>query len=131
MKTIAWSRYTAICADCNRRFRVDLEALAIARTQGGPEEECLSDRDLVGSIEFCMECTAGLSDTGEFIADNPHARRWDPKGWALDTLAAMARELIAHFDQGARDGDPETAELRLRRRAFVAQALRDRIDGIV
>ncbi len=128
MRSIVWSRFAVVCQSCRRRFRIDMDALADARTRLGPEEsDDTSDRELAMGIECCLECTGGMVDTGEFIDENPHARRWDPKGWALETLAAMAREVLCMIDCHVRDR--QWYETRMKRRAAVACALRDRIDG--
>lgn len=129
--TIAWTRYTNICDICRKRFRIDKATLederdSLAHALGVEPR----DTDVVAVISLCHRCVWDEEGVGEFIEDKPHARRADPKGWALDTLAAMARDVRGHLES-ARAGDRKRFELRLWRRAFVAQALRDRIDGIV
>jgi hypothetical protein len=128
--TIAWSRFTSVCDNCHWRFRIDKATLDEHRADlSGDLGGTATDEDVAAVITICHRCVWGEEGVGEFIHENPAARRWDPKGWALDTLAALAREVVKHLDQGARDGDPELAEVRLRRRAFVAKELRARIDG--
>jgi hypothetical protein len=135
-KPLVWSRYAVMCHGCNRRFRVGKDALATVRQslidqQGEEVSNDNTDGDVAAGIEFCLECSGGLVETGEFINDNPYARRWDPKGWALDTLAALVRELAAvqTFELHNNPAREAWFRSRMKRRAFVAEALRDRIDG--
>lgn len=134
--TSAWSRYTNVCDDCRRRFRIlkaELEEqrpdVAEAMGEGVP----VSDADVAAVISLCHRCIYGDAGVGEFIDENPHARRWDPKGWALDTLAKSTREAVAALEEALKsDGQSEKLThltTRCKRRAFVAEALRDRIDG--
>lgn len=131
---LAWSRYTGWCQTCRRRFRVSKDVLAehgtdLTHALGFTCHEDTAAALIACGLEVCMECSGGVRVMGEYINDNQLARRWDPKAWALDTLAAMSGELLRHLDDGARDGDPETAELRLRRRIWIAKQLRARIDN--
>lgn len=135
-KPLVWSRFAVVCHGCNRRFRITKDALAQNRehliaAQGQEVSDDNSDADVAAQFEFCMECSGGCHDTGEFINDNPWARRWDPKGWALDTLARMAVASVElnKLSTFAQEFVTQRHLLRLRRCAFVAEALRDRIDG--
>jgi hypothetical protein len=128
--TITWSRFTNVCDNCGRSFRlskqvVEEERLELCENNGGEIEA----QDAAALLTMCHQCVWGDEGIGEFLDENPAARRWNHEAWALDTLAAMAREVVKHFDEGARDGDPELSEVRLRRRAFVAEELRARIFG--
>ena len=133
-RNIVWSRFVAVCMDCSRRFRVGKDAIAESRAALGVEESAgFSDKDIAKGIDFCLECSGGLHDTGEFIEKNRLARRWDPKGWALDTLARMAgavRQLeIATARQTLHPATMQRLMRRLGRCAALGDALRDRIDA--
>lgn len=133
---IAWSRYTGWCQGCRRRFRITLEALAQNRehliaAHGQEVSADNSDAELATQFEFCMECSGGCKNTGEFINDNQFALRWDPKGWALVTLERMARATFQLENAVAKGYNRVDERLlrRLARCAFLAEALRARIDG--
>jgi hypothetical protein len=137
-QTLVWTRFAVVCQDCKRRFRITKEALNVNRehlvgAQGQEVADDNTDADVAAQFEFCMECTGGCHDTGEFIEDNPYARRWDPKGWAFDVLARMVRTTHQLENVIARDALYPATRTRLVRRlarcAFLAEALRDRIDG--
>lgn len=134
-ETLVWSRFAVVCSGCNRRFRITKDALAenrrhLVAAQGEEVSDDNSDADVAMQFEFCMECSGGVHDTGEFIHDNPWARRWDPKGWALDTLDRMMRAVFQLENSLARGQRPEERTVRrLSRCAFIAEALRARIDG--
>jgi hypothetical protein len=128
--TIVWSRFTNTCDNCGRRFRlskevVEDERLELCENNGGD----IAAEDAAALLTMCHRCIWGDEGIGEFLDENRAARRWNPTQWALDTLAALDREVVKHLDEGARDGDPELADIRLRRRAFVAAELRARIYG--
>lgn len=130
--TLRWTRYAVVCRSCNRRFRIDLDTLAETRKLNH-FVPAATDAQIATYVEFCMECSVGAVETGEFVEENPAARRWDPKGWALDTLAKSTREAVAALAEAFKqDGNNEKLRhltVRCTRRAFVAEALRDRIDG--
>jgi hypothetical protein len=130
--TISWSRFTSVCDDCHRRFRlskevVEAERLELCENNGGDIEA----QDAAALLTMCHRCVWGDEGIGEFLDENPDARRWDPMKWSLDTLASMAREVNKYLMNGGgpMNGAPDTVGLRLKRRAFVAEELRARIFG--
>ena len=128
----AYSRFTSVCDNCHWRFRVDKGTLDEHRADlsadlGGTA----TDQDVAAVITICHRCCWGDDGIGEFIHENPSARRWDPKGWALDVLKRIGPSVFELSMLYGRLSEARVQQLsgRLSRCIFLATALRDRIDG--